>query len=295
MNNDTRGGTNEFKELLIKLVIAVLIIGGALAAAYALTSSGILGGLPFEVTLILTALVIFAIIFCAALVILVVSRRRGSARPERMSDFFATRVEGYDEHITKNVEGYTEACARIGGLLPEGTRRILDLGCGTGLELSSVFEVAPSAEVLGIDLCCEMTNQLKERYPCHNIRILNTDFRDARLPSEHFDAVISAEALHHLTEGEKARLYSEIYGSLRTGGRFILCDYVAMGDAEAAEMRKEYDEKFRKYRLSSDTAYHIDIPMTVADEIKLMKSAGFFAVTQEFCKGHTAIISARKE
>ena len=57
-------------------------------------------------------------------------------RLEKMDDYFAARVEGYDDHMRTNIEGSSQFYAYTASLLPqEPDSRVLDLGCGTGLEL----------------------------------------------------------------------------------------------------------------------------------------------------------------
>ena len=82
---------------------------------------------------------------------------------ERMDDFFAARVDGYDEHMRTTIEGASDFYAWTAALLPatEGAY-ILDLGCGTGLELEEYFRINPEAEVTGIDLSDAMLKALKE-------------------------------------------------------------------------------------------------------------------------------------
>ncbi|HQD28674.1 class I SAM-dependent methyltransferase [Acetivibrio saccincola] len=43
--------------------------------------------------------------------------------------------------------------------------RVIDLGCGTELELDEYFPLNPSAKVTGIDLASGMLNRLMNRYP----------------------------------------------------------------------------------------------------------------------------------
>ena len=74
---------------------------------------------------------------------------------EEMRAFFAARVDIYDEHMRNEVEGCREGYARMAALLPEGIYSLLDLGCGTGLELEGIFARFPDLRVTGIDLTAE--------------------------------------------------------------------------------------------------------------------------------------------
>ena len=63
---------------------------------------------------------------------------------ERMNDFFAARVDGYDEHMRTTIEGASDFYAYTASLMPMVKEaRVLDLGCGTGLELEEYFRFNP--------------------------------------------------------------------------------------------------------------------------------------------------------
>ena len=81
---------------------------------------------------------------------------------EKMDDFFTARVDGYDEHMRQFVEEDSEFYAYTASLLPGAENaEVLDLGCGTGLELEAYFALNPAAKVTGIDLTEAMLNALK--------------------------------------------------------------------------------------------------------------------------------------
>ena len=72
---------------------------------------------------------------------------------EKMSDFFEARLDGYDEHMMTNIESANEFYPFTAKQLPTTENcHVLDLGCGTGLELQEYYLLNPSAMVTGIDL-----------------------------------------------------------------------------------------------------------------------------------------------
>ena len=51
---------------------------------------------------------------------------------------------------------------------------VLDLGCGTGLELEEYFVINPHARITGIDLTEAMLNALWDKFPDKNISLIYT-------------------------------------------------------------------------------------------------------------------------
>ena len=69
---------------------------------------------------------------------------------EKMDDFFTARIDGYDRHMRDTIEGADTFYKFTASLLPkEENSSVLDLGCGTGLELEAYFEVNPNAKITG--------------------------------------------------------------------------------------------------------------------------------------------------
>ena len=82
---------------------------------------------------------------------------------EKMSEFFENRLDGYDEHMLTCIESAEEFYPFTADLLPkEAGCRVLDLGCGTGLELEYYFRLNPSALVTGVDLSQGMLDELRD-------------------------------------------------------------------------------------------------------------------------------------
>lgn len=70
---------------------------------------------------------------------------------EKMAEFFENRLNGYDEHMMTGIEAADEFYPFTASLLPTAKgSRVLDLGCGTGLELEKYFPLCPSANMIGV-------------------------------------------------------------------------------------------------------------------------------------------------
>ena len=156
---------------------------------------------------------------------------------EKMDDFFAARVDGYDEHMRTNIEGASGFYAYTASLLPRAAgSRVLDLGCGTGLELEEYFRLCPDAAVTGIDLSDAMLQSLESKLGNRNIRLINASYFDEPLGEKTFDAAVSVESLHHFPAEKKEQLYTKLHAALEENGCFVLTDYFA----ESEDLEKEY-------------------------------------------------------
>ena len=195
---------------------------------------------------------------------------------ERMDDFFAARVNGYDEHMRMTIEGASDFYAYTASLLPmESGAKVLDLGCGTGLELEEYFNLNPDANVTGIDLSEAMLKSLKEKFPNRTINLVLGSYFDVPFGENKYDAAVSVESLHHFPAEQKETLYRKLFAALKENGSFILTDYFA----ESEELEKEYFRNLKQLKeeqgLSGNEFYHYDTPLTVDHEMQVLRRAGF--------------------
>ncbi len=190
---------------------------------------------------------------------------------EEMSDFFSKRLDGYEEHMAVWEKSYK----LFAGLLPSKCREILDLGCGTGLELDHIWQKDPEIEVTGVDLCQSMLDKLLEKHSDKHLITVCQDYFRYDLGYGKWDAIISFESLHHFLPERKGELYRKIYNGLKKGGEFILGDYIACCDEEEELLRNVYLKKRKQSLIPDNHFVHFDIPLTLEHESKLLQDAGF--------------------
>lgn len=214
---------------------------------------------------------------------------------EKMSDFFEKRISGYDEHMPKNIDSANEFYLLTAELLPkEKDCCILDLGCGTGLELEFYFKLNPSAEITGIDLSDGMLDVLKSKFRDKKLNLIQGSYFDVPFGEEIFDGAVSVESLHHFAKEEKMPLYAKLCKSLKTGGYFILTDYFSISDEEEAIHRQNLIKLKQEQGIEDNEFYHYDTPLTVKHETEALLEAGFSTVELLSNWGATYTLKATK-
>ena len=198
---------------------------------------------------------------------------------ERMDCFFEARLDGYDEHMRRDIESADEFYPFTAERLPAAPNcRILDLGCGTGLELEELFLRNPSAKVTGIDLSQGMLFALKKKFVDRDVSLIVGSYFSVPFGVDAFDAAVSVESLHHFTKEEKIPLYAKLCRALKKNGYFILTDYFSPSDEAEREYRNEYLARKAQQGILDDALYHYDTPLTVEHEREALLQAGFTTV-----------------
>lgn len=215
---------------------------------------------------------------------------------EKMGDFFNKRADGYEQHMMENVKGSDNFYVETAKLVPKiDGLNLLDLGCGTGLELDEIFKVNPTVKVTGIDLAKDMTEKIKEKHrdKLNQINIIIDNYFHYDLGENKFDTAVSVESLHHFTHEEKIKLFKKIYKSLKEKGFYIQTDFMAQNQ-EAEDFYFSENKRIRKELGITEGFYHYDTPCTVENEIKLLYRAGFKSVEKIKQYENTAILIAKK-
>jgi SAM-dependent methyltransferase len=101
----------------------------------------------------------------------------------------------------------------------EGRRKILDVGCGTGLLAQELGK--EGFDIYGLDISQEM---LKLAAPRLSGKIVCATAGKIPFPSENFDGVICVATMHHIHSVFRDAL-REMARVLKTGGRLLIWDH----------------------------------------------------------------------
>jgi SAM-dependent methyltransferase len=128
----------------------------------------------------------------------------------------------------------------------DGDVRILDLGCGPGSVTFSALWHYPNARIVAVDadpvllmmgkgLSADLADFLISQSvsSVQSVDFILADLRDGDWWAGYdgtFDLVVSATALHWLTEAHLAEVYRRVYHALKPGGWFFNADHIAADD-----------------------------------------------------------------
>src|SRR6185436_5717281 len=99
-------------------------------------------------------------------------------------------------------------------------RRVLELGCGTGIFLEMVARCG--ASIAAVDLSADLLARARERVKdLPNVRLTRGNAMDMPYPADAFDAVYGSSILHHL---DLERALGEVHRVLRPGGRIVFAE-----------------------------------------------------------------------
>jgi tRNA (cmo5U34)-methyltransferase len=200
---------------------------------------------------------------------------------EEMAVFFDLRAAGYDLHMRENIFSAVEFAQFYQALSSpidktDEPLHILDLGCGTGLEIEALLQRVPNALVTGVDLSQNMLAELMKRYKnrMDQITLINDSYLTMPLGTRLYDYVISAMSVHHVLADTKRNLYQKIHAALKPGGRYIEGDSVTPAEVED-QFLAEYHQQVATLPPAQAGQYHIDVPFSLDTQRRLLVEAGF--------------------
>ena len=219
----------------------------------------------------------------------------GTEIPEEMAAFFDARAAGYDDYL-RNIVFSDTMFAQFYQAVSSPIEKtdeplnILNLGCGTGLEIEALFHRVPNALITGVDLSKKMLERLRKTYIAHmgQITLVADSYLTMPFGTKTYDHIISAMTAHHLLRDAKRKLYMRIHAALKPGGKYIEGDSVTHVGMES-QFLAEYHEQVAVVPPAQDGHYHIDVPFSIDTQRSLLLEAGFKHFELVWQKDSTAV------
>jgi 4-hydroxy-2,2'-bipyrrole-5-carbaldehyde O-methyltransferase len=167
-------------------------------------------------------------------------------------------------------------------------RRILDVGCGTGVYLVHAATAGrPQLTGLGVDLDARVVDLARQRLTAglaERFGVRHADVRTAELPAACFELVLLLQHIYYFAEDERPGLRRRLRGLLAPGGALLLASLFAGRSLAAAH----YDVLFRATagcaplprRRGLDRQLH-DAGFTTMRGVQLIPLESFHAVVAE--------------
>jgi ubiquinone/menaquinone biosynthesis C-methylase UbiE len=131
--------------------------------------------------------------------------------------------------------------------------RVLDIGCGTGVDLAEMFErVVPGGTVTGLDLSARAAAAAAARTGgVDGISVVVADAQELPFPPACFEACRADRTLQHVAAPDVA--LAEIHRVLAPGGRLVVLEMVSMLDLpDELQRHSVYEAVNQRYRRSEE-------------------------------------------
>lgn len=112
-------------------------------------------------------------------------------------------------------------------------RNIIDLCCGTGLQLRYLAD--QDMILTGVDISQAMLYQARKKSP-DSIHYLETDAGDTQLPAGHYDCVIITFALHEKPLAQHLSIFKEACRLIKKDGVIFIADYCVVPEEFSSQL-----------------------------------------------------------
>lgn len=159
----------------------------------------------------------------------------------KLEQLTGANKSNYDLYLQRMTQSISQSSK---GLIPFFTskcKRILDVGCGSGILMNAIQAVNPEASIVGIDINQSAVDTCIEQ----GLDVKYSNLRDYAKTGEKFDCIIFSSVLHEFSSYDEERPFQEgpiadamedASALLNPGGMLIIRDGIR-ADEELKEMK----------------------------------------------------------
>ena len=202
-------------------------------------------------------------------------------------EFTSEVAESFDTHVRKSIPLYDEVqqmTVDMSEWFVKDNSVVYDIGSSTGetiYHLMKKHRNKKNVRFIGIDKSRMMVKQAQRKVAAANIKFLHQDIMQTAFKES--DLCISLFTMQFLTISERIQILQKMYECLNMGGAFIMAEKIQAEEGRFNDLWMELYWDFKKKQgLTDDQILHkarslrgVLIPMTLTENIKLLKMAGF--------------------
>lgn len=200
---------------------------------------------------------------------------------------FATREEGFDNHIDGSIRGYGDLwqdVVDISQYFVENHTLVADIGCSTGKMLKSMIAqntFAPHAVYEGIEVEEDFyPAYAQDEQEWHNLQYYRGDVLDYNFHNCSY--VTSIFTLQFMSHAHRKEVFNKVYDGLNPGGAFVFAEKTMPESVRIHEIRTftYYDHKRRTFTTDDimdkeRQLRHMTKPSTRNELVEMCNYAGF--------------------
>lgn len=153
------------------------------------------------------------------------------------------REQAYRDIVGGLATLFQEFARDLAARLPLRPKKILEVGCGSGVWSLAIAQRHPEAQVTGLDLPAVLES-FKDRAATLKLadrtHTIPGDMHEAEIPARAFDLVIIANVLRIETPARAASAVQRIAKAVAPGGALLVVDALAEGTPERDRARASY-------------------------------------------------------
>lgn len=215
-----------------------------------------------------------------------------NSQTQNIIKHFSARAEKYDKSHDWVNDGNLLDILETN--LPIESKKILDLGAGTGMVAKHILKKrGDKCELVAIDICQEMLDKIDEIH----IKTVCSGVEDLPFENDTFDAVVSRQCLHYVGDVEKT--INEVKRVLKSNGTFILAQIVPYNKDTSSDWRSvvQIRQPLRKWYFTSDEwnsiiekhNFHMEFQQ------KYVRTASVGKWSKKYCRSNDVINQYKQE
>ena len=212
----------------------------------------------------------------------------------------AAHYEAARNRLIPPFEDFYGAAVEAIKLAGPDVRQVIDLGAGTGMLSAFVRDAFPDAHVTLFDGASLMLDKARETLGEERVTYIEGDL-NGDLPTGPWDAVVSALAIHHMTDDGKRHVYESAFETLRPGGVFVNSEHI-LGPTTAMDREyRHWHEKCARHNGINDEEWDQAEERMLADhlsplaiQLEWLTEAGFQDVDVLFKDRGFAVMFGRR-